>query len=186
MSDEKENDLLSEIQEASYSTEVIEEEDDNDDYVEGKSLAGQSYELPSEADKFVDTAKGEVIDKTKLSDFDVIKAVAKQNNIEVRNPRSGCKKCYGRGFIGRDFATKQPIPCSCIQIPKTQNTKDDENMHDFKNNNKNQMTKKMIQKIKKLMKSEKQKYRAQKILENSRLADIDKTENDTIEETTKE
>ena len=30
-------------------------------------------------------------------------------------PKKSCRKCYGRGFIGRDFNTKQVIPCSCTK-----------------------------------------------------------------------
>lgn len=156
-----------------YSNDVVEEEsDDSEEYVEGKSLIGQQYETPSDADKFIDTQKGEVVDKTKLSDFDVIKAVAKQNNIEIRKPRSGCKRCYGRGFIGRDFTTKQPIPCTCIQILKSPSQKESEHMYDS-SKQKPQMNKKMIKMIKKLMKSEKKKINEQNLNENKRLEDIE-------------
>lgn len=32
-----------------------------------------------------------------------------------KKPKRNCRKCYGRGFLGRDFQTKQLIPCSCTK-----------------------------------------------------------------------
>jgi hypothetical protein len=28
--------------------------------------------------------------------------------------KTSCKKCYGRGYIGRDSKTKQKIQCKCL------------------------------------------------------------------------
>lgn len=30
-------------------------------------------------------------------------------------PKASCKKCYGRGFIGRDIEKNQYVPCSCVK-----------------------------------------------------------------------
>lgn len=90
----------------------------------------QQYDLPESEDKFLDTAKGEVIEKEDISPFEIIKAVAEQTGNEVRDPRPSCKHCYGRGYIGRDAATKMPIPCNCIYPNRTPNEKVTEALYD--------------------------------------------------------
>lgn len=82
-------------------------------------LFNQQYELPEDRDGFVDDSTGEVTEKKDLTGFDVIKAVAKQLGQTIQDPKSNCKKCYGRGFTARDAKTKSPIPCNCIYPPKT-------------------------------------------------------------------
>ncbi|MFA5484929.1 MAG: hypothetical protein WC260_01645 [Candidatus Pacearchaeota archaeon] len=92
-----------------------------------KQFYGHDYESPKEESGILDKNTGEVIDTKNLSPFDVIKTVAEQTGVEIRDPRKSCKSCYGRGYIGRDSFTKQPIPCTCINIPKTTNEKESEN-----------------------------------------------------------
>ena len=46
--------------------------------------------------------------------YDVIKATAEALSINIKPPNRSCKKCYGRGWIGRRSDTKEPIPCKCI------------------------------------------------------------------------
>ena len=176
MSDEINNDeeINNEIQEASYT---IEDEDNNDSDDEqevetGRLLTGQNYELPELADKFIDTSKGELIDKSKLSDFDVIKAVAKQKGVAIRNPRSGCKKCYGRGYIGWDNKTKAPIPCNCIYPAKTEDQKMQEHNIDKKNAPVN-FNRKTYKQLRKLIKAEKKMVNKQKREEENRLKQIE-------------
>jgi len=37
------------------------------------------------------------------------------NDFPVDNlPDKNCRKCYGRGYIGRDAHTKKVIPCRCV------------------------------------------------------------------------
>lgn len=31
-----------------------------------------------------------------------------------RMPKASCRKCYGRGYIGKDLKTNQYVPCSCV------------------------------------------------------------------------
>lgn len=31
-----------------------------------------------------------------------------------KKPKSGCRKCYGRGYIGWHSKTKLVIPCKCV------------------------------------------------------------------------
>jgi len=35
------------------------------------------------------------------------------SGVTFGNPRPGCKKCFGRGYIGKDTETGQPIMCLC-------------------------------------------------------------------------
>ena len=30
-------------------------------------------------------------------------------------PKASCRKCYGRGYIGKDLKRNQYIPCSCVK-----------------------------------------------------------------------
>jgi hypothetical protein len=170
-------DLLTEIRQASYNPDDIDvnEEEDNEDVEDGRLLTGQKYETPKDVDKFIDTAKGELIDKSKLSDWDVIKAVAKQTGTEIRNPRGGCKKCYGRGYIGWDSVTKAPIPCHCIYPPKTPDRKMQEQNQDKKNQPVS-LNRKTIKKLRKLIKSEKKLIKQQKMEEELRLQKIENKE----------
>ena len=32
-----------------------------------------------------------------------------------KRPDPGCKKCYGRGYIGRDIVTNRVIECLCVK-----------------------------------------------------------------------
>jgi len=168
------DEVLEEIREGTYNVgDVGEEEEESTEEVEdGRLLTGQKYEAPVDKDKFVDTTKGELVDKSKLTDWDVIKAVAKQTNTEIRNPKSGCKHCYGRGYIGWDHKTKAPIPCRCIHPPKTP----DQLMQEARTDQKNaQMVfnKKTYKQLKKLIKSEKKLVQKQKIVEEARLKEIE-------------
>ncbi|MEM4261033.1 MAG: hypothetical protein QXG00_07365 [Candidatus Woesearchaeota archaeon] len=171
---EKKDEVLEEIREGTYKVGSVgeEEEESTEDIDEGRLLTGQKYETPKDVDKFIDTAKGEIVDKSQLSEFDVIKAVAKQTGTEIRNPRSGCKKCYGRGFIGRDYTTKAPIPCSCIYPPKTPAQKLEEIRQDVKNSPV-KFNRKMFKQLKKLIKAERKLIKKQKLLEEQRLKKID-------------
>lgn len=51
---------------------------------------------------------------TDISPFDVIKSLAEKLGQIITDPKSNCKKCNGRGYIGRDYNSKAPIPCPCI------------------------------------------------------------------------
>jgi len=55
-------------------------------------------------------------DDLKITPFDVIKAHAEKLGVSVVDPKANCKKCYGRGYIGRDSVSKAPVPCSCIYV----------------------------------------------------------------------
>ena len=104
---------------ATDEVEITEEEKIGD-------LHTQQMDLPEDVSTFVDTGKGEVIDKSKLSHFDVIKALAAKTGTVIRDPKSSCKKCYGRGYIGVDTITNTPFPCTCIYPPKSPNERRNE------------------------------------------------------------
>ena len=33
----------------------------------------------------------------------------------ARRPKYSCRKCYGRGHVGRCLRTQQYIPCGCVR-----------------------------------------------------------------------
>jgi len=168
------DEVLEEIREATYKTGDVGEgeEEETEEVEDGRLLTGQKYEAPEDQDKFVDTTKGELIDKSKLTDFDVIKAVAKQTNTEIKNPRTSCKHCYGRGYIGWDSVTKAPIPCNCIYPPKTPDQKLKEHNID-KKNTPVKFNKKTYRQMKKLIKSERKLIKKQKAEEEKRIIEIE-------------
>lgn len=168
------NEVLEEIREGTYNVGDVgeEEEEETEEVEDGRLFTGQNYQAPADVDKFVDTSKGELVDKSKLTEFDVIKAVAKQTGTEIRNPRSGCKHCYGRGWIGKDYKTGAPVPCRCIYPPKTHDQKMQE-AHTDQKNAPMVFNKKTFKQLKKLIKSEKKLIRKQKIEEETRLKQIE-------------
>jgi len=114
---------------------VIETDSSDDEFESGEGLlTGAKYDVPDSADKFVDTKDGTVVDKKDLTPFQMIKAIAKQNNQNIKDPDKGCRKCYGRGYEGLDSQTKMPIPCRCLFRGKTASEKEADTMYDAKNN----------------------------------------------------
>jgi len=102
----------------------------DDDYESGGLLTGSQYEVPEAADAFVDTGSGKVINKEDLTPFEIIKAIAKQNNHDIHDPKPSCNKCYGRGYEGMDSQTKMPIPCRCLFRGKSETEKMRESFYD--------------------------------------------------------
>ena len=49
-----------------------------------------------------------------ISPLHVIKRMAQTLGQTINDPNPNCKKCYGRGYIGRDNESKAPIPCLCL------------------------------------------------------------------------
>lgn len=69
-------------------------------------------------EKLFDKETGTVVEKKDVDPWELIKTVAKSSNVTLREPRKGCHKCYGRGWVGKDSKTQQPIPCNCVFEPK--------------------------------------------------------------------
>lgn len=111
-------------------------EDDNiEEESDGSLLTSSRYDIPDNADTFVDTKDGSVVKKEDLTPFQIIKAIAQQNNLNIKDPSKSCKHCYGRGYESIDSATKMPIPCRCLFRGKTDQEKMSEAMYDSKKNN---------------------------------------------------
>lgn len=123
------------IEDVSKESQIIDSDSFDDEFESGEGLlTGAQYDVPDSADKFVDTKDGSVLDKKDLTPFQMIKAIAKQNNHSIKDPKDGCSKCYGRGYEGIDSETKMPIPCRCLFRGKTKTEKDADIMYDNKNN----------------------------------------------------
>lgn len=103
---------------------------DDEELEESSSLYGQQYDLPESKDGYIDTGTGEVIDRENLTPWEVIRAIAAQTNTKIREPRKGCRHCYGRGYDGIDVKTRSPIPCNCIYPDKTAAEKMADSMYD--------------------------------------------------------
>jgi len=86
---------------------------------EQDQLIHEEYVAPAPVEKFIDSVTGEVIDKSKLTHWQKIKIAAEATGTQVREPKSGCKKCFGRGYdIYLQDGT--PHPCNCIYPNKTE------------------------------------------------------------------
>lgn len=51
----------------------------------------------------------------------IMKAAAEGMGFALQDPKPNCKKCHGRGYLGRKADTGEPIPCTCI-FPKSDRT----------------------------------------------------------------
>lgn len=54
----------------------------------------------------------------------LIRKLAEQQGITLREPKSSCKKCHGLGYIGRRVEDGFPIPCSCIIVKEKLSERD--------------------------------------------------------------
>lgn len=52
-----------------------------------------------------------------MDPFVVIVEAARAMGIEIQKPKPNCKKCHGRGYVGRHADSGEPIACTCI-FPK--------------------------------------------------------------------
>ena len=91
-------------------------EDDSFEQV-GDDLSNVKHSPLKDADKIIDLNKGEIVDKSKLSIFQQIKLAANDSGTEIRPPKPGCKKCYGRGYTGK-LMNGEPLICTCLFPPK--------------------------------------------------------------------
>jgi hypothetical protein len=100
---------------------VVGEEDESTEF-DPSEFGGKEYEV-SKREEFIDATQGTVIDKESLSPWEKIVHLAKQLNLELKDPNPSCKKCYGKGYDSIDSKTQLPIPCQCIFKEKV-NTND--------------------------------------------------------------
>jgi len=52
-----------------------------------------------------------------MDPWKVIVEAAQAMCIEIMKPKPNCKKCHGRGYVGRHSDSGEPIACTCI-FPK--------------------------------------------------------------------
>lgn len=102
---------------------VIQEKYEDDDFVQGDDLSTAKHSELKSADTFIDTNTGKIIEKDKLTPFDHIRIAAEQSGTVIRNPRSGCKNCFGRGYVGY-LDSGLPLICTCIYPPTTKQERD--------------------------------------------------------------
>jgi hypothetical protein len=144
---------------------------------DGSLLINSRYDIPDNADTFVDTKDGSVVKKEDMTPFQIIKAIAKQNNLNIKDPSKSCKHCYGRGYESIDSATKMPIPCRCLFRGKTDQEKMSEAMYDSKKNT-GRISRQQKRKMRKLLLNN---YKLQKkfmLNKHGNDKSVDKTEDD--------
>jgi hypothetical protein len=86
----------------------------DDDSEIGSLLTSEKYEIPKDESTFVDTGEGKIIKKEDMAPFEIIKLIAKENGVEIKDPKKNCNHCYGRGYEAFDSKTKMPVPCRCL------------------------------------------------------------------------
>jgi len=86
----------------------------------------EQYKLPESETVYVDTDNNEVVKSDEITPWIAIKAIAEKMGTPIREPRSNCSHCYGRGYVGfrpkktktknKNVSTlsKEPVPCQCI------------------------------------------------------------------------
>jgi hypothetical protein len=111
------------------NNEIYLEEDNFEESVDNL-LTDSKYDVPESVNAYVDTTDGTVVKKEDLTPWEIIKSIAKQNNVEIKDPSKSCKHCFGRGFEGFETNTKMPVPCRCIYRGRTENKKESEALYD--------------------------------------------------------
>jgi hypothetical protein len=143
--------------EKSEDLEKIEEtiEMDSEEF-NSSEFRSEKYES-NKVEELIDSESGEVIDRKKLTPMDYIKAIAKKLGQTIKNPKSNCKFCYGRGHINyiSPGSDTMPVPCRCIytkesseseqKMPVTHNRKQRRQM--------DKMSKKLSKKYRNLIKN---------------------------------
>lgn len=64
--------------------------------------------------------------------FSTIKDKLAQKKINLKKPKKSCRRCFGRGYIGRNVLTNSVVPCSCI-LPYSQHSLQTKIEKSFKN-----------------------------------------------------
>ena len=66
---------------------------------------------------FVPTDEAKAADIRNMDPLEAIKAAAEGICLILNDPKPNCKKCHGRGYLGRHADTGEPVACSCL-FPK--------------------------------------------------------------------
>lgn len=64
-------------------------------------------------------SQDDLIDLKTADPMLIMKLAAEGLGIMINDPNPNCKKCYGRGYLGRKADTGEPIPCTCIYPKET-------------------------------------------------------------------
>lgn len=64
-------------------------------------------------------ADEDMIDLKTADPMMIMKLAAEGMGIVLNDPKPNCKKCHGRGYLGRKADTGEPIPCICIYPKET-------------------------------------------------------------------
>lgn len=60
---------------------------------------------------------------SKMTPLERIKHTASKFNIQLKDPKRGCKTCFGRGYKGFVIGTDRPVACHCINPDMNEETK---------------------------------------------------------------
>lgn len=58
---------------------------------------------------------------TSMTPMQKIRAAAKQQGVRLQLAKQNCKHCHGRGYIGLNHETGDPVPCRCIFVKEENN-----------------------------------------------------------------
>lgn len=61
--------------------------------------------------------ENKTVDLKSMDPWVIIVESARAAGITINKPKENCKRCHGRGYIGRHADTGEPIACNCI-FPK--------------------------------------------------------------------
>ena len=64
-------------------------------------------------------ADEDLIDLKTADPMMIMKLAAEGMGIVLNDPKPNCKKCHGRGYLGRKADTGEPITCTCIYPKET-------------------------------------------------------------------
>lgn len=117
------------------SGDSYESDNFDDDNSSDGMLTNSKYDIPDRKQSFLNTKDGSVVNKENLSQFEIIRAIAKESGTKIQNPLPGCTHCLGRGYEGLDAKTKMPLPCRCLFRGKTKVEQAAESQYDATNNN---------------------------------------------------
>jgi len=187
----KEKEMNEEIEQEHFLIEDDSNIENNfdDNYDDVGLLTGEQYDIPDDADAFIDTGDGNVIKKEDLTPLAIIKTIAKENGTKIKDPSRGCKHCYERGYEGMDSVTKMPVPCRCLFRGKSKNEKESEGLYDASQMNQKisrDQKRRMLKAMKQSLKRQRKVIKNRKDEERVVLEEPKKTSNQKVNKVLKE
>lgn len=76
-----------------------------------------SEELEIVNQETLEPTEEDLINLRKADPMLIMRLAAEGMGFALQDPKPNCKKCHGRGYLGRKADTGEPIPCTCI-FPK--------------------------------------------------------------------